>query len=336
MHCIEDTHRWKNTSRFIRLQQRQQIISTIRNYLHEHEFLEVETPLLVKGTCPDLNIESIRTDKGYLITSTEYQIKRLIAGGLSKVFTLTKNFRANDCGRYHSEEFTMLEWARAHESLHEIEEDTIRFIRKAFKHLYPDQHCVEFNGQSIDFMNSPWQCISVREAFHSYLGMDNLKDFSLDALLASAKKAEISIPPQFCQDKYLMMSYLFDLLQKHLGKTVPTFLQEWPAYLTTSAPISQKDPHIAERSELYIGGIEIADGFPFLRDSQLQQKLFDEELELRKKAGRPSVNIDCKYIKSLKALPSGAGMALGIDRLVMVLTQSSSLADVQAFNWEEL
>lgn len=338
---LNDTMRWKKAngtpSRMMLLQQRQQIISTIREDLYTQDFLEVETPLLVKSTCPDTHIDSIHTSEGYLVTSTEYQIKRLIVGGFVKIFTLTKNFRANDRGRYHSSEFTMLEWARAYESLHAIEEDTIRFIRKAFGKLHPEQAGLKFNGHEINFMTTDWERLSVRDAFEKHLKLKNLEDFSLGPLCRASRQAGVIIPDHFQHDKYLVISYLLDQLQSHLGNSTPTFLQEWPAYLTTSAPISLKDPHAAERSELYIGGVEIADGFPFLTNAKMQRDLFVQELKRREVEGKSFVKIDEHYLEALdQGLPPGAGMALGMDRLVMVLTGSSELADVQAFAWEEL
>lgn len=336
-----DQTRWKaitkGSSRMFRLQQRQRILFSIRGDFYEQDFLEAETPLLVKGTCPDAHIDSIQAGDGYLVTSTEYQIKRLIVGGFERVFTLTKNFRANDQGRYHSPEFTMLEWGRAFESLQTIEEDCIRFVRKAFRTLYPDpnQSLLHFNGKEIDLMAN-WERLSVRDAFNIHLGLEHLEDFSLEPLCLASERAGLAIPLEFQSDKHVMISYLLDLLQPYLGQRTPTFLQEWPAYLTSSAPISSKDPSIAERSELYINGIEIADGFPFLRDTALQKHLFAQELKRRKELGKPAVILDERYLNTLSGLPSGAGMALGIDRLVMVLTGASQLADVQAFGWDEL
>jgi len=337
---MDDALRWKQSagsfSRMKCLKDRQRILQVIREDLYDQNFLEVETPLLVKATCPDPYIDSIKTEEGYLITSTEYQIKRLMAGGFEKVFTLTKNFRANDRGRYHSSEFTMLEWARAGESLQTIEEDTVRFVRKAFSVLYPDQTSLNFQGNTIDFLSAPWETLTVRKAFDKYLGLNNLKDFSLEALASASKAVAMAIPSFFEQDKHLMMAYLLDQLQPHLGKERPTFLKEWPSYLASSAPLDTNDPSVAERTELYIGGIEIANGFPFLRDAELQRKFFKEALQIRKEEGKPSVVLDEHYLASLEKLPMGAGIALGVDRLVMVLTGASQLTDIQAFGWDEL
>lgn len=318
------------------LRKRQEIISIIREDLYAQDYLEVETPILVKTTTPDTYIDSISVNGGYLITSTEYQVKRLIAEGIPKVFTLTKNFRQGDQGRYHSQEFTMLEWGRRSASLQEIEQEAIRFISKAFRRLHPNQNTLTFNGETINFLSIPWEHLTVREAFRQYLGLDNLEDFSLQPLVKASKKAGIFLPENFQNETALVMSYLLDLLQRHLGKKAPTFLHEWPFYLTSSAPLNEADPYVAERSELYIGGIEIANGFPFLRDPRQQKNLFEQQIQKRKEIGKSLVEIDEKYIESLKKLPSGAGMALGIDRLVMVLTEASSLAEIQAFSWEEL
>lgn len=336
---MDDRSRWKQiagaSSRRQRLEERHRIIQAIRHDFDEQHFLEVETPLLVKGTCPDPYIDSVRTNDGYLITSTEYQIKRLIVGGFKRVFTLTKNFRLQDVGRNHSQEFTMLEWARADEKLQTIEEDAVRFIQKSFRALHPTRETLLFQRHEID-LSSPWEELTVKEAFEKHLGLKDLKDFSRDALATEARKAGISIPISFDSEKHLLISYLLDLLQVHLGTKRPTLLREWPSYLTSSAPLEANNNHIAERTELYIGGMEIANGFPFLQSSTLQRQLFAEALQTRMKEKKDHVTLDEHYLKSLDHLPAGAGMALGIDRLTMVLTDATHISDVQAFAWDEL
>ncbi len=307
-----------NEIRKERLWKRQEIIRTIREDLYNEGFLEAETPLLIKGTCPDLYIDSIEAKGGYLATSTEYQIKRMMQEGFDKVFTLTKNFRENDVGRYHSQEFTMLEWGRAGVLLDAIEEDAERFIQK----ISPSK---------------PFKKLTVREAFSTYLGLDDLEDFSLHPLLNACKRASVALPDAFLHDKYMLISFLFEKLQSHLGHDIPTFLRDWPAYLTTSAPLTVHDPTVADRSELYIKGIEIADGFPFLQDAAFQRQLFEHEQSLRVAIGKKPVQLDEKFLDCLaRGMPSGAGMALGVDRLVMVLTGATSLAEVQAFSQDEL
>lgn len=318
-----------------RLEQRQYILSCIRADLYEKGFLEVETPLLLKTACPDVHIESIPTSNGYLATSTEYQIKRLIAEGFERIFTLTKNFRKDEEGRYHSSEFTMLEWGQAGASLASIEEDAVRFITKAFYTLHPGKDTLEFNGHTIR-LKEPWQKLTVLEAFERFLGIQNIHDFSLPTLIEGARKANISLDKSILSDPFYITSYLLDLLQPHLGTQVPTFLHEWPAFLTTSAPVRAHTAY-TERTELYIGGIEIANGFPFLTDALQQRALFTESLTLRRELGKPEIALDEKYLACLDSgLPPGAGMALGIDRLVLVLTGAKCLKEIQAFSWDEL
>lgn len=326
-----DQVRWKNSSRVLRLHQRQQVVSSLREYLYSEGFLEVETPILVKSTCPDTWIDSVKVGDDYLVTSTEYQIKRMMVGGFEKIFTLGKNFRANDRGSNHSTEFTMLEWARAHDSLHSIEEDAVQFIRQAFRKLYPNQNSCTFKGSEIDYLSADWERITVRKALEVHLGLKNLEDFSFASLSKATFDAGISLPENF-DNRYIVTSYLLDILQTHLGKKTPTFLQEWPSFMTTSAPVNSLDPYIAERSELYIGGIEISNGFPFLTDAQKQRDLFQLELHRRKEEGKPAVIMDERFLDALSlGLPSGAGMALGVDRLVMVLTGATQTERCSSF-----
>ncbi len=336
-----DSMRWRKNlsgpSRMSLLWQRQKILSVIRQDLIEEGFLEAETPLLVKGTCPDTEIESVVADEGYLVTSTEYQIKRMIVGGFEKVFTLTKNFRRGDRGRFHSSEFTMLEWARAFESLDMIEEDAVRFIRKAFQLIYPGKTTLLCNGDTVEILNQPWERLTVREALKRYLGMEELGDFSLNYLLKSAENAGVDFPANFRENQHLILSYLLDSIQPNLGKYVPTFLREWPAFMTSSAKINDHDRSTAVRSELFIAGIEIADGFPFLMNPSSQMEFFNRELDRRRREGKKHLTIDDHYISALaEGIPPGAGMALGIDRLVMALTGAQTLSDVQPFSWNEL
>jgi lysyl-tRNA synthetase class 2 len=315
------------------LSQRQKILAAIREDLADEGFLEVETPLLVQGTCPDASIHSISVGEKYLVTSTEYQIKRLIAEGFKKVFTLTKNFRELDQGPFHSIEFTMLEWARAEASLECIEEDAIRFIQKAFNSLYSGQKSIFYRGSEIQILGTPWERLTVREAFYLYLKMQDLQDFSLTALCRSADAASVTLPENFRHDASLILSFLLDQLQKHLGRKTPTFLNDWPAVMTSSTKPLEKEPCLAQRSELYIAGIEISDGFPFLTEVGLQKLFFERELQNRRNHGLAYVKVDLDYLRALEmGMPSGAGMALGVDRLVMVLTGAEKISEVQAFS----
>lgn len=334
-----DVLRWRAISkkrpRIDLLRDRQTIVREIREDLYAQDFLEVQTPLLVPTSCPDLHIDSMNAEEGYLVTSTEYQLKRLIVGGIDKIFSLTQNFRAGDLGTQHNPEFTMLEWARAFAPLSAIEEDVERFTRRAFAKLHPHRNELRYRNLHID-LTKPWERLTVRTAFERYLGVVVDDDFSLASLQRGAARANCAVPDALSQDAHSFTTYLLDQVQPHLGRRVPTFLREWPAFMTSSAALQADNPALAERSELFIAGLEIADGFPSLRDAATQEALFARELSRRAAHERPAIHIDQKYLAALRqGIPPGAGMALGIDRLVMVLTEQEDIRDVLAFAWDE-
>jgi lysyl-tRNA synthetase class 2 len=338
---LGDGLRWSRPGQSRRaenLRRRQEIIRAIREDLYEHGFLEFETPLLVPGTTPDAHLASVETTDGqYLVTSTEYQLKRLVTGGFDRVFTLTKNFRAGDRGRFHSPEFTMLEWARAWETLAVIEDDAERFIRRAFRTVGDSAATITINGHEVAIGGERWERVTLREALGRYLGVRVDETFSLISMVRGADEARLQVPAGFRTDAHLVISVLLDELQRHLGFPRPTFLRAWPAFMTSSAELSAENPAIAERSELYIGGIEVSDGFPFLRDPVLQRESFARESRRREELGMRSVRVDERYLAAVdQGLPPGAGMALGVDRLAMALVGASEIADVLPFSVEEL
>lgn len=332
-----DARRWSQV-RAKNLWARQTIIKTVRDDLVEHGFLEFETPLLVPGGCPDSHLASVETTDGkYLVTSTEYQLKRLVAGGFDRVFSLTKNFRAGDIGRFHSAEFTMLEWARAWETLAVIEDDAERFVRRALRAVRPGVERLVVNGHDVLLDGARWERLPLRAALDRHLGVRVDDAFSLASMTAGSDAAGLALPKAFRADEHLTISFLLGELQPYLGHPLPTFLEEWPAFMTSSALVQEDNAAVAHRSELYIAGIEISDGFPFLRDGRIQRETFARENNRRAASGLPRIRVDEKYLAALdQGLPPGAGMALGVDRLVMSLLGASNLTDVQPFAHDEL
>lgn len=335
-----DLFRWRrpgvSLTRMEFLRRRQEIIRAIRDDLHGEGFLEVQTPLLARGGCPDTHIESFSVSDRYLVTSTEYQLKRMIAGGFDRVFTLTQNFRRGESGPWHNPEFTMLEWARAFEPLDAIEADAARFVRAAFARLCPGQERLRYGEKEIDLFG-PWERLPVRTAIESHLGVRIDPDFSLPSMKEGCGRAGLELPKGVDADPLELITYLLVELQPRLGWRAPTFLCDWPSFMTSSAGLSTGNPRVAERSELFIAGIEIADGFPSLRDPAVQRETFGRELAKRRAAGKEPVEPDLCYLDALEqGLPPGAGMALGVDRLVMVLTGARELRQVLAFAWDEL
>lgn len=327
------------------LRQRHEVVRALRCWFEAQGFLEIQAPLLVRGTCPDAFLDSLAVGDRYLVTSTEYQIKRLVAGGLERVFTLTQNFRPGDLGPRHNPEFTMLEWARSFADLAAIEEDAEGFVRAAFQRLHP--------GASLDLpagpqgepplcLASPWPRQTLRDALGEHLGLDLAADFSLPSLVAEAERLGLALPPGCCTDRVTMLSLLLDLLQPSLGRAAPLWLHGWPAFLTSSARervgmAGEEDGELVERSELFVRGLELADGFPFQVSPDRQQEAFARQQRQREEAGKEPVTLDARYLEALRqGLPPGAGMALGVDRLVMILTGEQEIRNVMAFGWEEV
>jgi elongation factor P--(R)-beta-lysine ligase len=336
-----DPLRWRRpasaTSRMQLLWKRQAVLRAVRDYLFAQGFLEVQTPLLVKGTCPDVHLTSVSADGGGLITSSEYQIKRMIAGGFERLFTLTQNFRAGDASDRHNPEFTMLEWARAFAPLEEIERDAEELTKRAFRAIHPGESTLSYNGRKVQVDGLAWERLTVREALARHLGMDVAPDFSLSSMRSEADRLGLDVPASFLDDRHALLSLLLDLIQPELGVARPTFLCDWPAFMTSSAALRDGAPSLAARSELFIAGLEISDGFPSLTDFALQRDLFAREQRRRREEGKADAALDERYLEALRlGLPPGAGMALGIDRLVMVITGAEAIRDVIAFAWNEL
>lgn len=333
-----DENRWARplrggTSRGELLLKRHVIRQAVRAWLDAEDFVEIDAPLLVRGTTPDAAIESFAVGDRYLSTSTEFQIKRLAAGGLERIYTLTQNFRQGDLGPLNNPEFTMLEWARVGAALDVIERDAEAFVLRAARSVGWDD-AVDFNGHRID-LQSPWRRLTVRDALSQSTG-ETLDDFGLASLQRAARRLSIDFTAATAEDPAFIFSVLISRVQSTLGFDKPVFLCDWPAFQTSSAPI-KAGQDVSERSELIIGGIELADGFPSLIDHDRQQQAFNEQLRRRAANGQPNVALDHCYLGMLaRGLPAGAGMALGFDRLVMVLTGQTEIAPVLAFAWDEL
>ncbi|MFO0590474.1 MAG: amino acid--tRNA ligase-related protein [Polyangiaceae bacterium] len=335
-----DALRWRRLgsmpSRMALLQRRDLIVRALRAYLHEEGFWEIQAPLLVRGTCPEPHIHSFGVDDHYLSTSTEYQLKRLLVGGFEKIFSLTQNFRHGDSGLIHNPEFTMLEWTRAFGSIDAIERDAEELVRRAVDAIFPGADTLRFGKHVVRVAGVPWQRLSVRDALREHLHIDVAPDFSLESLQAECLRTNQLVPAEFLSDPHTLVSILVDKVSPLLGTSVPVFLRGWPAFMTSSAGGAQQG-EIAERSELFIAGVEVSDGFPALTDPIAQRASFATTLAQRRQDGLPVVDVDERYVAALEqGMPPAAGMALGVDRLVMVVLGESQIQRVVPFAWDEL
>lgn len=335
-----DALRWRlpingdTASRMHVLRQRHIIRQAVRHYFDTQTFTEIDAPLLVHGTTPDVAVESFSLDDRYLATSTEYQMKRLAIGGFEKIYSLTQNFRRGDTGTYRNPEFTMLEWGRVGESMREIENDAEGLVIAAMQALGLSD-TLHFQGQTVS-MRGPWKRMSVHETIYETTGV-MIDDFDAPSTAKALQAAGVDVRADWMEHSDFLFSMLMDHIQPQLGTDSPVFITEWPLYQTASAARNEDDPTCAARSELFIAGVELSDGFAGLADVTLQEQAFSYMQHQRQSEGQDSVDVDQHYLNAMRlGAPYGAGMAMGFDRLVMLLTDQPHIRNVLAFNWDEV
>jgi len=281
-------------------------------------FIEVNTPLLVSTLAPESNIEAfnLSTDKNkslrYLITSPELNMKRLLASGLDKIFQLGPVFRKGERGALHLPEFYMVEWYRKNADYRDLMKDCEQLLIKTNKAAGNNPLSISYKNTQIS-LKPPYHLITVDEAFKKWAGWSPV---------------EIYDPNRFDYD-------LVTKVEPNLPKDRPVFLIDYPAWQASLARLSPKNKKIAERVELYINGVELANGFSELVDRKEQEQRFaSESKEMEKKNLKPYPKQDL-FFKALDHLEECAGMALGVDRLIMVLTGKEKIDDVVTFVPEE-
>jgi len=277
--------------------------------------MEVETPLLSRAGNTDPEIQSIRTDGGgYLRTSPEFPLKRLLATGLGDIFELGRVFRAGEAGRNHNPEFTMLEWYRTGFDYHCLMDEVAALVLQCGRGKF-DQW--------------PQQKLSYKELFQQYLDIDPFSA-ETDELASIVKDHGVS-------DIELGRRQWLDLLISHfIQPNLPgnglTFVYDFPADQAALANIRQDTPPVAERFELYLGHTELANGYQELTDAVEQQHRFEHENKQRKNRGEPIYPVDKHLIAAMShGLPECTGVALGVDRLLMAICGADSLDEVVAF-----
>jgi lysyl-tRNA synthetase class 2 len=297
--------------KFQALQTRAKLIQNIRLFFIHHGFLEVETPLRIPSPAPEEHIEAIRSEDWFLQTSPELCMKRLLAAGYPRIFQISKCFRAAERGDKHLSEFTMLEWYVAGFDYHQLMAHCEALIVAATKDWGISE--IIWQNKKVS-LTLPWERITVADAFLKY--------------------APIVLEEALAQDKF--DEILIDYIEPHLGIDRPTFIYDYPAKLAALAKLKKSNPAVSERFEIYIGGLEIANGFSELTDAHEQRGRFEEALKARAVKNWARYDMPEKFLQSLKSLPLCSGIALGIDRLVMIMTGAATIDDVVAFPPENL
>ena len=291
---------------------RAQILQQLRNCLTEKGFLEIETPYILPEPAPERHIDPIAVEEGYLHTSPEICMKRLFAAGYDRIFQICKCFRKSERGSRHLPEFTMIEWYRAGITYEELMVDCETLISEVVNRTKLD-YVIRYAGEEIDF-RPPWQRLSVREAFYRYTGRE------LSQVLEEDKFEEL----------------LVEKVEPNLGRKRPTFLYDFPAPMAAMAKTRDGESKVEERFELYVGGLELANGFSELNDGVEQKARLEKEIKARKEMGKEIFPLPKKFLQAVGYMPDGAGVALGIDRFVMILADKQDIKEVVAFAPEEL
>ncbi len=314
---------WQPTASMELLRKRAMILGQIRQFFAQRNVLEVDTPAMSHATVTDFHLHTFQTDfigpgyadgsKLYLMTSPEFHMKRLLAAGSGCIYQINKAFRNEENGRYHNPEFTMLEWYRVgfdHHKLMDEMDDLLQLVLKG--------------GQA--------ERMTYQQAFIKVLNVCPLEASMLELKQAAAKLglSDIAEPEE---DRDTLLQLLFSIgVEAKIGQLVPAFVYDFPASQAALAKINPSDPRVADRFEVYFKGIELANGFHELDNPSEQLARFEQDNAKRIEMGLTAQPIDYHLIEALKAgLPECAGVALGIDRLIMLALDCDHIDQVTAF-----
>lgn len=306
---------WRPTAVHGHLKGRAELLQDIREFFRQRNVMEVETPLMSMAGNPDPEIQTIRTEDGACLrTSPEFALKRLLAAGSGDIFELGRVFRGGEAGRSHNPEFTMLEWYRQGFSYQQLMNEVADIVR--------------FCGRG-KFDDWPVQKLSYRQLFINHLGVDPYEadEHALSACAKNHGTDELEL-----NHKQWLDLLISTVIQPALPKQCLTFVYDFPADQAALARIRQATPPVAERFELYLGRTELANGYQELTDAGEQAQRFEADNHQRQLRGQPVYRIDFNLVEALKhGLPDCAGVALGVDRLLMAVVGAASISDVLAF-----
>ncbi len=294
------------------LRARADILSTLRGFFAERGVLEVDTPLLCRGTVTDPALTPIAGGDRWLQTSPEYAMKRLLAAGSGPIFQVCKAFRAAEAGSRHNPEFTLLEWYRPGFDLRTLMEEVAELVQSVL-------------GEK------PTEFLDYRSAFQRHLDVDP-HTASVEMLEACARQRLDYAGGEESRDTWL------DLLMSHViepALSALTFIYDYPASQAALARLKQDgEVQVAERFEVYVDGVELANGYFELTDAVEQRRRFEADNARLEAAGIAPRPIDEALLAALEAgLPECSGVALGLDRLVMLKLGAERLEDVLSFDW---
>lgn len=327
------------------LEARAAILSAVRGWFADQGFIEVDTPALQVSPGLEPHLRAFATELAepfdeatrrlFLHTSPEYAMKKLLAAGVPRLFQIAHVWRNEARSPIHHPEFTMLEWYAADALWTDLIDRTEALVRVALDAVPSDlSHGLMRWGDGRADVAGSFERLTVAEAFTRYAGVDVLAtiadDGTVDDLALAAAARAAGIPGRdddTWEDTFFRI--FVDRVEPQLGFGRPTFLEAWPAPLAALAQLDPASPRIAQRVELYVAGLELANGFGELTDAAIQRRRFEADVAAKARLGAPAYPIDEDLLAALDhGIPPTAGMALGFDRLVMLATGASAIDDV--------
>ncbi|RIY35210.1 elongation factor P--(R)-beta-lysine ligase [Psittacicella gerlachiana] len=300
------------------LKERHKILKKIRDFFDNKGLIEVETPILAQAAVTDVHLDSFTTNylgkEYFLNTSPEFHMKRLLAGGSGPIYQICKCFRLEPTSRKHNPEFTMLEWYQPNYSLQRLLDEVEELFKVFFDFTVLERYTYEY-------------------IFKKYLGVSPL-DASHRELVELAKNYGLYHAEKY--DKDTILEFLFSTcIEPYLGQENPVAIYNYPASQAALAQITAEDPRTAQRAEVFYRGIELANGFYELTNWEQQKERFQADLYQRASNNQDTIAFDQKFLAALKhGMPQASGIALGLDRFIMLVMQEASIAEVMTFTIE--
>jgi len=325
---MSETSDWQPSASFEVMQQRARMLEKLRAFFSARKVLEVETPIFSHAATTDLHIDSFQLNdpdmkwQGYLHTSPEFAMKRLLAAGSGSIYQVSKVFRRAEQGARHNPEFTLLEWYRVGFDHHQLMQEVDELVRTLL-------------NKNVELAET--QVFSYQTIFEQQLGI-NPHTVTVEELNACAKQhgyPEVIGLGNNESDKDSWLELLMSqVIEPALPKNCPVFIYDFPASQASLARIRDGEFPVAERFELYINGMELANGFHELTDSNEQLQRFEKDNQQRQQQGKQQVVMDDNLLMALdEGLPDCAGVALGLDRLLMLATGAERIDDVLSFSF---
>jgi elongation factor P--(R)-beta-lysine ligase len=317
---------------------RGRILAALREYLAEQDFTEVETAILQRSPGNEAHLHAFKTELVapdhtamplYLHTSPEFACKKLLAAGERRIFEFARVFRNRERGALHHPEFTMLEWYRAGEPYEAVMADCEEFVAAAAVAIGAEE--LTFRGRSADPFGVP-ETLTVAAAFRLHADIDLLatlrgQEPDRDALASQARTAGIKLAEDDSWSD-IFSRVLVEKIEPQLGNGRPTFLTEYPCIEAPLARPKPRQPGVAERFELFVCGVELANGFGELTDPFEQRRRLEAEMGKKQRLYGERYPIDEDFLAALALMPQASGCALGFDRLVMLCTGASRIDQV--------